>query len=101
MAIQTPGSTTSGPTSTADPTPEMELRRLVDAAGDAPSDVTASRAVRPPVVVRNRRLVAGGVGESFLVWRCLDCGTVGSLDALPTRCVCGARRESLAYVTED
>jgi rubrerythrin len=45
--------------------------------------------------------VSDGFGEAYLVWQCLDCGTIGSLDALPTRCVCGARREDLVYVVED
>jgi hypothetical protein len=76
-------------------------RQPVDVGPDGSSDVTSSRAVRPPVVVRNRRLVADGFGEAFLVWRCLDCGAVGSLDAFPTRCVCGARRERLGYEVED
>ncbi|WP_380678052.1 DUF7130 family rubredoxin-like protein [Salinigranum sp. GCM10025319] len=76
-------------------------RRLVDVGRDEPSPVTASRAVRPPTIVRNKRLADDGFGEAFLVWHCLDCGAVGSLDALPSRCVCGARRENLAYVIED
>jgi rubrerythrin len=50
--------------------------------------------------VRNKRL-PNGFGEAFLVWRCLDCGSLGSLDALPARCACGARREDLVYVLED
>ncbi|AUV84018.1 hypothetical protein C2R22_15885 [Salinigranum rubrum] len=69
-------------------------------ASEEPSAVTESRAVRPPVAVRNKRL-AEGFGEALLVWRCLDCGALGSLDAFPARCGCGARREDLAYVVED
>ena len=92
------GSDTGRSTSTAS---AARTQRLVDVGRDGPSPVTASRAVRPPTVVRNKRLADDGFGEAFLVWRCLDCGAVGSLDALPSRCVCGARREDLAYVVED
>ncbi|WP_240137702.1 DUF7130 family rubredoxin-like protein [Salinigranum salinum] len=80
---------------------ETRTQRLIDVGRDTPSSVTVSRAVRPPTVVRNKRLAADGVGEAYLVWRCLDCGVVGSLDAFPTQCVCGAGREDLAYVLED
>ncbi|WP_372911101.1 hypothetical protein [Salinigranum sp.] len=99
MAIRIPGPTTPRTTHPEEPT-ETQTQRLVDIASEEPSAVTESRAVRPPVAVRNKRL-AEGFGEAFLVWRCLDCGTLGSLDALPARCVCGARREALAYVVED
>jgi rubrerythrin len=99
MATRTPSPTTPGTTRPEEPT-ETQTQRLVDIASEEPSAVTESRAVRPPVAVRNKRL-AEGFGEAFLVWRCLDCGTLGSLDALPARCVCGARREALAYVVED
>jgi rubrerythrin len=54
------------------------------------------------VVVPNARLPTNEFGEAFLVWRCLDCGTTGSLDALPGSCPgCGTGRESLYYYTED
>jgi rubrerythrin len=63
---------------------------------------TASRAFRPLVVVPNRRLASNDFGEAFLVYRCLDCGSLGPLTALPSNCPgCGAGRESLAYETED
>jgi rubrerythrin len=99
MATRTPRPRTLR-TVSPDGSTETQTQRLVDIAADEPSAVTESRAVRPPVAVRNKRL-AEGFGEAFLVWRCLDCGTLGSLDALPARCVCGARREALAYVVED
>lgn len=82
-------------------TADRHIQRLLDTAGGPPMATTASRAVRPPVVVRNKRLATNGIGESFLVWRCAECGEVGSLDAFPHRCVCGASREALSYVTED
>jgi hypothetical protein len=97
MAIRTPSPTTPGTVGTDSGT---QTQRLVDTATDDPNAVTPSRAVRPSVAVRNKRL-ANGFGEAFLVWRCLDCGALGSLDALPTRCDCGARREDLVYATED
>lgn len=63
---------------------------------------TASRAVRRPVSVRNRRLADGVLGEATLVWRCLDCGETGSLDEYPAYCPdCRVGRESLSYWTED
>ena len=66
------------------------------------SPTTASRAVRPGVVVPNRRLPTMAFGEGTLAWRCLDCGAVGSLAAFPATCPdCGARRESLYYELED
>lgn len=66
------------------------------------SAVTASRAVGLRVALPNRRLVDGSLGESYLVWRCLDCGETGSLTAFPTYCPdCESGRESLAYWVED
>jgi hypothetical protein len=63
---------------------------------------TRSRAIRPPVVVSNRRLPINAVGESYLVYRCIDCGAVGHLTAFPTTCgECAAGRESLYYEIED
>lgn len=99
MAIRPPSPMTPGTVRHEEPT-GTQIQRLVDVASEVPSAVTESRAVPPPVAVRNKRL-AEGFGEAFLVWRCLDCGTLGSLDALPARCACGARREALAYVVED
>jgi hypothetical protein len=99
MATRTPSPRTPGTAHPEEPT-GTRTQRLVDIVSEEPSAVTESRAVRPPVAVRNKRL-AEGFGEAFLVWRCLDCGTLGSLDALPARCDCGARREALAYVVED
>lgn len=41
-------------------------------------------------------------GEARLVWRCDDCGELGSLTAFPSACPdCGAGREALFYFTED
>jgi rubrerythrin len=99
MATRTPSPTTSG-VARREESAETRTQRLVDIASEEPSAVTESRAVRPSVAVRNKRL-AEGFGEAFLVWRCLDCGALGSLDALPAQCGCGARREDLAYVVED
>lgn len=79
---------------------EIRTHRLVDFGSGEPRSVTTSRAVHPPVTVRNKRLTDSS-GEACLVWRCLECGSLGSLDFLPTRCVCGARREALEYVVED
>ncbi|MDS0299569.1 hydrogenase maturation nickel metallochaperone HypA [Halogeometricum sp. S1BR25-6] len=66
------------------------------------SATTTSRAVAPRITLPNRRLADGYFGESYLVWRCLDCGETGSLTAFPTRCPdCRTGRESLAYWIED
>ncbi len=99
MATRTPSPTPPDVVHQEEPA-ETRTQRLVDTASEGPSAVTESRAVRLPVAVRNKRL-AEGFGEAFLVWRCLDCGALGSLDAFPARCSCGARREDLAYVVED
>ncbi|WP_236639585.1 DUF7130 family rubredoxin-like protein [Salinigranum halophilum] len=99
MAVRTPSPMTPGTVRHEEHT-ETQTQRLVDSGTETASAVTASRAVRPPVSVRNKRL-PNGFGEAFLVWRCLDCGALGSLDALPARCECGARREDLVYVLED
>ncbi|MFC5971750.1 rubredoxin-like domain-containing protein [Halomarina salina] len=41
-------------------------------------------------------------GQDELVWRCLDCGAMGRIDAIPDGCPdCGASREALYYWTED
>jgi len=42
-------------------------------------------------------------GEAELMWRCWDCGAMGSLEGeFPTNCGdCGAPREDLYYWTED
>ncbi|WP_265109509.1 DUF7130 family rubredoxin-like protein [Halosolutus halophilus] len=42
-------------------------------------------------------------GEAELMWRCLECGEMGSLDRdLPETCPsCGSDREDLYYWTED
>lgn len=64
--------------------------------------VPASRAAAPRVALPNRRLGDGSLGESYLVWRCLDCGETGSLTAFPASCPdCETGRESLAYWVED
>jgi hypothetical protein len=66
------------------------------------SATTASRAVPPRVTLPNRRLADGHLGESYLVWSCLNCGETGSLTEFPTYCPgCRAGRESLAYRVED
>lgn len=63
---------------------------------------TASRSIRPPVAVPNWRLPFLGIGEAFLVYRCVDCGAVGHLRAFPDTCgECGAGREALYYEIED
>jgi hypothetical protein len=78
-----------------DPRPSVDV-------GPAVSETTSSRAVTPPVVVRNRRAPHMSFGEAFLVWRCLGCGALGSLDAFPAYCPeCFSGRESLFYHTED
>ena len=42
-------------------------------------------------------------GETELVWRCTECGEMGTISAgLPDTCPsCGANREALMYWTED
>ncbi|ELZ33522.1 small CPxCG-related zinc finger protein [Halogeometricum pallidum JCM 14848] len=66
------------------------------------SATTTSRAVAPRVTLPNQRLADGHLGESYLVWRCLNCGETGSLTAFPARCPdCRSGRESLAYWLED
>lgn len=45
----------------------------------------------------------GSFGEAELMWRCWDCGEMGTLDTdFPEACPnCGAEREQLYYWTED
>ncbi|WP_290813284.1 hypothetical protein [Halovivax sp.] len=42
-------------------------------------------------------------GEAELMWRCIECGEMGELDAgLPEDCPnCGTEKENLMYWTED
>lgn len=41
-------------------------------------------------------------GEMDLMWRCWQCGEMGSLDAMPEECPsCGAGKEELYHWTED
>ena len=42
-------------------------------------------------------------GEAHLMWRCMECGEMGGIDAgLPERCPnCETERENLMYWTED
>ncbi|WP_410766913.1 hypothetical protein [Haloferax sp. DFSO60] len=66
------------------------------------SPTTTSRAVRPPTVVENRRMVDHRLAESRLTWRCDDCGELGMLTAFPASCPnCSAPREALYYFRED
>ncbi len=46
---------------------------------------------------------AQGFGEGYLMWRCAECGEMGSLhDGIPSLCPsCGASKESLFAWTED
>jgi rubrerythrin len=91
MAIRTP------PQSTKTAVPERASWDDVEV-----SATTASRAVRPPAVVDNRRMVTHTLAESRLVWRCDDCGEVGHLTAFPAACPnCSAPREALYYFRED
>jgi hypothetical protein len=97
--------------STPTPTPTRaattrpaQRRRPDDRRGGAPGGTatTASRSIRPPVAVPNWRLPLLGVGEAFLVYRCVDCGAVGQLRSFPDGCDgCGAGREALYYEIED
>ncbi|ELZ94005.1 hypothetical protein C440_10308 [Haloferax mucosum ATCC BAA-1512] len=91
MAIKTP----------AQPTRPLEPDRpLWEAVETSPT--TASRAVSPPTVVEHRQLSQKDFGEARLVWRCDECGELGSLTAFPTACPgCDAGREALFYCTED
>lgn len=42
------------------------------------------------------------LGEAELVWRCVECGEVGDIEAIPETCPnCGAPKEALYYWTED
>ncbi|EMA05001.1 DUF7130 family rubredoxin-like protein [Haloferax denitrificans] len=94
MAIKTP----ARPTEPARPLEQDRTRwETVETTAE-----TASRAVRPPTVVEHRRLPEKDHGEARLVWRCDDCGELGSLTAFPSACPdCGAGREALFYSTED
>ncbi|MFC4357272.1 hypothetical protein ACFO0N_04825 [Halobium salinum] len=66
------------------------------------SDHTSAGAIPRGVSLRHERLPQQGFGEAFLVWRCLDCGATGDLEAFPTACAdCGSPREHLYYYTED
>ncbi len=66
------------------------------------SDHTRSGVIPRGVSVRNERLAAKDFGEAYLVWRCIDCGATGDLEAFPTACTdCGAAREELYYYLED
>lgn len=41
-------------------------------------------------------------GEAELMWRCSECGEMGSVTQIPDSCPnCGAKRELLYYWTED
>ena len=43
------------------------------------------------------------LGEGELMWRCLECGEMGDIDAdIPDNCPnCGTERENIYYWTED
>ncbi|SFR54185.1 hydrogenase maturation nickel metallochaperone HypA [Halogeometricum limi] len=63
---------------------------------------TTSRAVLPGVTLPNKRIANQYFGESYLVWRCADCGETGSLAQFPVYCPdCNADREALFYWLED
>jgi len=48
------------------------------------------------------RSTSGEFGEAYLMWRCMECGEMGSIELLPDECPsCEAGRESLYYSTED
>ena len=48
------------------------------------------------------RSTSGEFGEAYLMWRCMECGEMGNIEALPEQCPsCAASRESLYYWTED
>ncbi|WP_129112962.1 DUF7130 family rubredoxin-like protein [Halegenticoccus tardaugens] len=65
------------------------------------SDRTSAGAIPRGVSVANQR-TTDEFGEAYLVWRCLDCGETGDLEAFPSECPnCGAGREDLYYWTED
>lgn len=58
----------------------------------------------PEVEVETAERLRSGqsYGEMDLMWRCLQCGEMGSLDAMPEKCPsCGSGREELYYWTED
>lgn len=49
-----------------------------------------------------QRSTSGEFGEAYLMWRCLECGEMGDIKAIPDQCPnCEAERESLYYWTED
>jgi hypothetical protein len=44
----------------------------------------------------------GSLGEAELMWRCWECGAMGSIDEIPEACPdCGAPSEDIYYWTED
>ena len=50
----------------------------------------------------HQRSTSGEFGEAYLMWRCLECGEMGDIEAMPEQCPnCEASRESLYYWTED
>lgn len=102
MATNSRATATTETARTDRPTRPATIDRVPAVTDPATSATTASRAIPQLTEVRNRRLADGYFGESFLVWRCLDCGETGSLDAFPTYCPdCRGDRESLFYWVED
>jgi rubrerythrin len=102
MATNTRATATTETARTDRPTRPAAVDPVPTVVDPVTSATTTSRAVPRRAVVRNRRLTDGYLGESFLVWRCLDCGETGSLDAFPAYCPdCRADRESLFYWVED
>ncbi len=50
----------------------------------------------------SHRSTSGEFGEAYLMWRCMECGEMGSIESIPEECPgCTASRESLYYWTED
>ncbi len=50
----------------------------------------------------HQRSTSGEFGEAYLMWQCMECGEMGSIESLPEACPnCGATRELLYYRTED
>ena len=49
-----------------------------------------------------RQAPGAHVGEGYLLWRCANCGELGDIELIPSRCPgCGSAREELYAYLED
>lgn len=90
------------PRARVDRRPSVAVGPRAAASGVVRSRTARTPVVRPPAEATVPRVAARESGETFLIWRCVECGAVGSLDSFPSSCPdCFAGRESLFYWTED